>query len=327
MRVRGTLGTLNQLTICVGILAALLVNVALPATQWRFMFMLAVVPAVLLALGMLACPDSPRWLASSGQAASAEAAARKLWGPLGPTQLEHSSAASKGAGGAGSDAGSWADLLSLRYRRGVTIGCMLFLFQQFAGINALVYFSTDVFKAAGITSGTLASAAVGATNVIGTLVAASMMESAGRKQLLSNSFVGQGVAMLAMAAGFGMISLKPLSGTIAVAGTLAYIFAFALGAGPVPALMVPELNAAKIRGRAAAAAFGTHWVCNVVIGQTFMAAVAAYGLATVYTLFGAVALLAAWYVNNKVPETKGKTLEQIEAELSGGSAAAGGLKA
>jgi len=308
---RGALGAVNQLIICVGILGVLLVNVAFPATQWRSFFMLGAIPAGLLALGMLLSPESPRWLQSQGAAASAEAAARRLWGPAAAAEL----GTAPGAGGKPEPEVGVADMLGPRFRRGVFIGIILFAIQQFAGINALVYFSTSVFRQAGVTSDTLASAAVGATNVIGTIIAASIIERAGRKQLLINSYLGQAAAMFVMAAGFTLPALKDLSAPIAVCGTLAYILAFALGAGPVTGLFVPELNSSKIRGRAVAAAMTSHWVCNVAVGQTFISAVSNYGLATVYSFFGAVALLGALYVSTKVPETKGKSFEQIEAEL------------
>ncbi len=88
------------------------------------------------------------------------------------------------------------------------------------------------------------------------------------------------------------------------------------GAGPVTGLIVPELNPAESRGRAVSAAFVSHWVCNMAIGQTFLGAVAAYGLATVYAGFGAVALVGLMYISRAVPETKGKSFEQIQADLA-----------
>ncbi|PNH04298.1 Plastidic glucose transporter 4 [Tetrabaena socialis] len=353
-RIRGTLGTLNQLTICLGILGALLVNVVVPAAAWRTMFTWAALPAALLGLGMLLGPESPRWLASQRRHDEARAAALRLWGPSGPAELEVSRPAAaaaaakhagraaaaemerntpgegggraKGAGGglrngAGTECAGHGglSLLSGPAARPLVIGMLLFAFQQFAGVNALVYYSSSVFRQAGVTSDALASAAVGATNVFGTIIAAGLMDRAGRKQLLSNSFLGQAAAMFAMAAGFSLPALQPYAGGIAVVGTLAYILSFALGAGPVPGLIVPELNPLSNRGKAVAAAFVSHWICNVVVGQSFIGAVQSYGLAPVYTFFGLMALGGALFVKSQVPETKGKTLEEIEAELRTGA--------
>ncbi|MEW5317035.1 MAG: hypothetical protein WDW38_008366 [Sanguina aurantia] len=324
-RVRGTLGALNQLMICVGILAALLVNVVLPVEQWRAMFLLAVIPALVLGLGMLASPESPPWLAQAGNRASADAAARQLWGPSGPSELKgDTSTLAAGAGIAHWHRSGMAPH-SGAMPRPVLIGVVLFALQQFAGINAIVYFSTSVFRSAGVVSDTAASAAVGVTNVLGTIVAAWLMDRAGRKQLLGGSFLGQACAMFIMAAGFSLAALKPYAGSIAVAGTLLYVLSFAMGAGPVPGLIVPELNAAKIRGRAVAAAMTSHWICNVAVGQYFIQAVAAYGLSNVYIFFGSVALLGALYVEKAIPETKGKSLDAIQDELQGGSQKGGGF--
>ncbi len=101
---------------------------------------------------------------------------------------------------------------------------------------------------AGVQSGATASAVVGAMNVLGTVVAASAMDRAGRKQLLRLSFGGMGVAMLAMVAGLSLSSLAHLRGSIALFGTLAYVLTFSLGAGPVPGLLVPEITPARLRG-------------------------------------------------------------------------------
>lgn len=129
------------------------------------------------------------------------------------------------------------------------MGVSLFLLQQFAGINAIVYFSSAVFTEAGIANATIASAAVGLMNILGTVVAGSFMDKAGRKQLLSGSFFGMGTAMLMLAASMTIPALKVLSGPIALVGTLGYILAFALGCGPVPALLASEVFPMKVRSR------------------------------------------------------------------------------
>jgi len=308
-RARGALGSVNQLVICIGILGALLANVALPASAWRTMFGAAAVPAALLGVGMLFAPESPRWLASVGRATDADAAARALWGPGGPAELAAGAAAAAPANG-GAAAPSLADLFR---SRGVRVGCALFLLQQFSGINAIVYFSSSVFATAGVSNGAAASAAVGAVNVLGSAVAASLMDRAGRLTLLTASFGGMAAAMLVMAAGLGLPAFAPVAGPIALAGTLAYVAAFALGAGPVPGLLASEIAPARLRGRAVSAAMATHWVCNFVVGQAFLPTVSAVGVSGAYLFFAGVCLATIAFARAHVVETKGRTLEEIEA--------------
>ncbi|RWV99934.1 hypothetical protein GW17_00037130 [Ensete ventricosum] len=131
--------------------------------RWRTMFAVAIFPAVLMALGMAVCPESPRWLFQQGKLSQAETAMKKLYGKEKVAEVMHGLRAG-GEGSTEPDAG-WFDLFSKRYRKVVSVGAALFLFQQFAGINAVVYYSTAVFRSAGISSDVAASALVGASNV------------------------------------------------------------------------------------------------------------------------------------------------------------------
>ena len=207
-------------------------------------------------------------------------------------------------GGKDGGAGSWAELVSSRYGRLTLAGCGLFFIQQFAGINAVVYFSSDVFRHAGLQSAALGSAAVGLTNVAFTACAGMLLDRFGRKPLLGGSFAGMGAAMALLAAALALPQLQPWAGPLALAGTLAYVASFAMGAGPVPALLISELFPARLRGKAQAAAMGAHWVSNFFIGQTFLSAVAAVGVARVYAAFAAVCFCGVLFVRVLVPETR-----------------------
>ncbi|PHT56679.1 Plastidic glucose transporter 4 [Capsicum baccatum] len=188
--IRGTLGTVNQLFICIGILAALVAGLPLSGNPlwWRTMFGISLIPSVLLALGMAFSPESPRWLYQQGRISEAETSIKRLYGKERVAEvmgdLEDAS-----QGSSEPDAG-WLDLFSSRYWKVVSIGAAMFLFQQLAGINAVVYYSTAVFRSAGITSDVAASALVGSANVFGTMVASSLMDKQGRKSLLLISFSG-----------------------------------------------------------------------------------------------------------------------------------------
>lgn len=314
--IRGALGSVNQLFICIGILLALVAGLPLAGNPlwWRTMFGIAIVPSVLLALGMALSPESPRWLYQQGKISQAEKAIKTLYGKERVAEIMHDFAAAK-QGSSEPEAG-WFDLFSTRYWKVVSVGAALFLFQQLAGINAVVYYSTAVFRSAGIASDVAASALVGASNVIGTAIASSLMDRQGRKSLLITSFSGMAASMLLLSLSFTWKVLTPYSGTLAVLGTVLYVLSFSLGAGPVPALLLPEIFASRIRAKAVALSLGMHWVSNFVIGLYFLSFVNKFGISSVYLGFSIVCLLAVLYIAGNVVETKGRSLEEIERALN-----------
>lgn len=314
--IRGTLGSVNQLFICIGILAALVAGLPLAKNPlwWRTMFGIAVIPSVLLALGMAFSPESPRWLVQQRKIPQAEQAIKTLYGKDRVAEVMADLSAA-GQGSSEPDAG-WLDLFSSRYGKVVSVGAALFLFQQLAGINAVVYYSTSVFRSAGIASDVAASALVGAANVFGTMVASSLMDKQGRKSLLVTSFSGMAASMLLLSLSFTWKVLAPYSGPLAVTGTVLYVLSFSLGAGPIPALLLPEIFASRIRAKAVSLSLGMHWVSNFVIGLYFLSVVTKFGISKVYLGFASVCLLGVMYIAANVVETKGRSLEEIERELN-----------
>ncbi|CAM8997944.1 unnamed protein product [Rhodiola kirilowii] len=314
--IRGTLGSVNQLFICIGILGALVAGLPLSGNPlwWRTMFALAVVPSILLAIGMAFSPESPRWLFQQGKIAQAEKAIKTLYGKERVADImQDLTTASQGS--KEPEAG-WFDLFSKRYWKVVSVGAALFLFQQFAGINAVVYYSTAVFRSAGIASDVAASALVGAANVFGTMIASSLMDRQGRKSLLITSFSGMAASMLLLSLSFTWKALAPYSAPLSVIGTVLYVLSFSLGAGPVPALLLPEILSSRIRAKAVSLALGTHWVANFAIGLYFLSVVNKFGISAVYLGFSTVCVLAVLYIAANVVETKGRSLEEIELALS-----------
>uniref|UniRef100_A0A6N2LBG9 Major facilitator superfamily (MFS) profile domain-containing protein n=1 Tax=Salix viminalis TaxID=40686 RepID=A0A6N2LBG9_SALVM len=314
--IRGALGSVNQLFICIGILLALVAGLPLAGNSiwWRTMFGISAVPAVLLALGMAFSPESPRWLFQQGKFSEAEKSIKTLYGKERVADvMTDLTVASQGS--AEPEAG-WFDLFSSRYWKVVSVGVALFFFQQMAGINAVVYYSTAVFRSAGIASDVAASALVGASNVFGTTIASSLMDRQGRKSLLITSFFGMAASMLLLSLSFTWKVLAPYSGTLAVLGTVCYVLSFSLGAGPVPALLLPEIFASRIRAKAVALSLGMHWAANFVIGLYFLSFVNKFGISSVYLGFSVICLSAVLYIAANVVETKGRSLEEIERALN-----------
>lgn len=314
--IRGALGSVNQLFICIGILAALVAGLPLARNPlwWRTMFGVAVVPSILLALGMAFSPESPRWLFQQGKISEAEKSIKTLNGKERVAEVMND--LREGLQGSSEQEAGWFDLFSGRYWKVVSVGAALFLFQQLAGINAVVYYSTSVFRSAGIASDVAASALVGASNVFGTAIASSLMDRQGRKSLLITSFAGMAASMMLLSLSFTWSALAPYSGTLAVLGTVLYVLSFSLGAGPVPALLLPEIFASRIRAKAVALSLGMHWISNFVIGLYFLSVVNKFGISTVYLGFSGVCLLAVMYIAGNVVETKGRSLEEIERALN-----------
>ncbi|KAF5737736.1 Plastid hexose transporter isoform 2 [Tripterygium wilfordii] len=314
--IRGTLGSVNQLFICIGILAALVAGLPLAGNPlwWRTMFGISAIPAILLALGMSFCPESPRWLFQQGKFSDADKSIKTLYGKERVTEVMQDLTATT-QGSVEPEAG-WLDLFSSRYWKVVSVGAALFLFQQLAGINAVVYYSTSVFRSAGIASDVAASALVGASNVFGTAVASSLMDRQGRKSLLMTSFSGMAASMLLLSLSLSWKVLAPYSGALTVIGTVLYVLSFSLGAGPVPALLLPEIFASRIRAKAVALSLGMHWISNFIIGLYFLSVVNKFGISRVYLGFATICLLAAVYITGNVVETKGRSLEEIERALN-----------
>jgi len=309
---RGVLGSLNQILICAGILLALVAGLPLASNPdaWRNMFFLGAVPALLLLLLAPSIPETPAWLCNRGRASDAAASALRLWGE------SKAEAPAEAPSERKADEGSWAQLLAPEYRKATSLAVGLYLLQQAAGINAVVFFSNSVFKAAGIANETLASAAVGLLNLVATALSAPQLDSRGRRPLLLTSFLCMALCMALLAAALSLKQLAGLSATLSLLGTLGYVAAFAIGVGPVPSLLVQELFPASMRSKGAAVAMLSHWTFAIAVGQYFPVAVEAVGVAAVYVFFSFVCVCGALVVSAFVPETRGRSHSQVQAALS-----------
>lgn len=196
------------------------------------------------------------------------------------------------------------------------IGGSLFVLQQFAGINGVLYFSSLTFQDVGITSSALASLLVGLTNFAGAVCASYLIDKEGRQKLLIGSYTGMAVSMFIVVGAISFPLDEQLSHDLSILGTLLYIFTFAIGAGPVTGLIIPELSSNRTRGKIMGFSFMTHWVCNFVVGLLFLDLVEKLGVAPVYATFGGVSLLAAMFAYYFTVETKGRSLEEIEMSLN-----------
>ncbi|KAJ0075914.1 hypothetical protein Patl1_34259 [Pistacia atlantica] len=312
--VRGAFGSSTQIAACLGILGALFIG--LPAKEvvgwWRICFWVSTIPAALLALSMEFCAESPHWLFKKGRGAEAEAEFEKLLGGL---HVKHSMAElSKSDRGDEAEVVKLSELIFGRHSRVVFIGSALFALQQLSGINAVFYFSSTVFKNAGVPSD-FANICVGIANLSGSIIATILMDKLGRKVLLLGSFLGMAVAMgLQVIAATSLVSS---SGALylSLGGMLMFVLTFSLGAGPVPTLLLSEIFPSRIRAKAMAVCMAVHWVINFFVGLFFLRLLKQLGPLILYTIFGFFCLVAVIFVKKNVMETKGKSLQEIEIAL------------
>ncbi|XP_015881191.3 probable plastidic glucose transporter 1 isoform X2 [Ziziphus jujuba] len=314
---RGSLGSLCQIGTCLGIIASLFLGIPSESDPhwWRLMLYTASVPGFILALGMQFAVDSPRWLCKVGRMSDAKAVIQSLWGESEVERaIEDFQSVIKDDG---SDMESrWLELLQEPHSRAAFIGGALFILQQFSGINAVLYFSSLTFQDVGITSSASASVLVGITNFAGALGALYLIDRQGRQKLLIGSYLGMGVSMLLVVFAITFPLDGELGHNLSILGTLLYIFTFAVGAGPVTGLIIPEISSSRTRGKIMGFSFSTHWVCNFLVGLFFLELVEKFGVAPVYACFGGTSLLAAVFATYFVVETKGRSLEEIEMSLN-----------
>lgn len=310
--IRGTLVTVFQLAVTVGILVAYVIALAFaPTAQWRWMLGLGVLPGAVLAAGMWAMPESPRWLVRVGRRPEAAAVLVQLRGTDAVNaEIDEIEVDLRREG-----AGSWAELLDPGLRPALLVGIGLAVVQQVTGINAIIYYAPQIFTSAGISSDSTALAAtigIGVINVAATFIAIGLVDRAGRKPLLIAGLAGMilSLAIVALAfdeAGKGGETLSVL--TVGAVG--AYIVSFAFSLGPVVWLMISEIYPIRVRAQAVAVSTAANWAANFAVSLLFPVMRSDLGSPATFLIYAVLGLLSVFFILAKVPETKNKTLEEI----------------
>jgi sugar porter (SP) family MFS transporter len=312
-RVRGGLVSLNQLAITSGILVSYLIDYGLSDSgNWRLMFGLAAVPAVLLFVGMLFQQESPHWLIRQGRDDEARQVLRRLRdeGDI-DAEIRDVHEVSR-------QEGSYRDLISPRVRPLVYVGVLLAVFQQITGINTVIYYAPTLLQGAGLgnNAALLANVVNGCVNVGMTIVAIWLLDKVGRRPLLLSGTAGMAVGMVIVGCAFiGGSDLHGAAAGVAIAGLLIYTGSFAIGLGPVFWLLIAEIYPLRIRGAAMSVASMANWGANFVVTISFLTLLNAISGVGVFFLFGFLTVVALAYFWRKVPETKGRSLSEIEREL------------
>jgi SP family xylose:H+ symportor-like MFS transporter len=313
---RGHLVTYQQIAIVGGMVIVYFVNWAIASqgndawvlsTGWRYMLLSGAIPAGLFLLLLLVVPETPRWLVMKGHKDKAEAVLRRL-----SSEDEARAVLAEIEGSLSHTSGKLFAFGGLV----VFVGIMLSVFQQFVGINAVLYYAPLMFENMGATtdSALLQTIIVGVANVAFTLVALVTVDRWGRKPLLVLGALVMAASMITL----GFLFSTNHVGVVALVAVVAYIAGFALSWGPVVWVLLSEIFPNAIKGKAMALAVAMQWIANLFVSWTFKVLIGNSALNALfnhgfpYWIYGAMSVLAALFVLRYVPETKGRTLESIQ---------------
>ncbi|MGB7978899.1 MAG: sugar porter family MFS transporter [Chlamydiales bacterium] len=307
---RGALVSLNQLCITIGILIAYIVTFSFSAkSDWRDMFAFAFIPIGLQFIGLFFIPETPSWLQSHHRKAEAEKILHRIQVSSHrhtPVDIDNEDSSTSKT--------HWKALLAPSVRKPFLIGIGVAVFQSITGINTVIYYAPQIFQLAGYEAAQTALFAtilVGAVNVLVTIIALWLIDRIGRRPLLIAGLIGMAAALLVL--GFSFLTHSEASGLTAVVALLVFVGFFAVSLGPVAWLIISEVYPLGIRGRAMGIATFSNWVCNYFVSLTFLTLIQLLGTAGTFWLYAIICFLGLWFVIKLVPETKGKTFEQIQA--------------
>jgi SP family xylose:H+ symportor-like MFS transporter len=321
-QIRGKMVSYNQLAIVSGMLIVYFINYLIASTGalqwniasgWRWMFASEALPAALFLIMLLLVPNSPRWLIKQGREQEAMDVLNQISGPQ-KAQIEAEEIRSALA----METGSLTQLFKSGLRLVLIIGVMLAILQQVTGINVFLYYAPEIFKNLG--SGTdiafLQTIIVGAFNLGFTIIAIHSVDRWGRKPLMLIGSAGMGLCL----AGMGLAAFYSQTAIWVLVFVLGYISFFALSVGPVTWVILSEIYPTRIRGRALSIATFFLWSANWLVSQTFPMLdenpflVGMFNHAFSFWLYGLLCVVLFVFVWKGVPETKGKSLEEIEKE-------------
>ncbi len=327
-RVRGSMISMYQLMITIGIVLAFLSNTWLgkyaviggtTGGHWRLMLGIIALPAAVMFLGVLFLPESPRWLFLKGNKEMAVSVFQRMRLPTADitrevTEIEESLRVKQG--------GFRLLLDNPNFLRAVGLGIGLQIIQQLTGINVVMYYAPRIFKIAGFISteqqlwGTVI---VGFTNVLATFIAIAFVDRLGRKPIMYAGFAVMGTAMVAVGTLFNMdLEKSPALGNYAIGALLLFIVGFAMSAGPIIWVICAEIFPLSGRDLGVTFSTATNWIVNAVVGGTFLTLLNTLGNGKTFLLYGGLNVLFVVFFLLFVPETKGVSLERIEANLLSG---------
>ncbi|MBW7982955.1 sugar porter family MFS transporter [Enterobacillus tribolii] len=320
-KIRGSMISMYQLMITIGILAAYLSDTAFSYTgAWRWMLGVITIPAVLLLIGVIFLPDSPRWLASRGSHEQAKRVLERLRDTSEQARDElneiRESLKLKQTG--------WTLFKENKnFRRAVFLGVLLQVMQQFTGMNVIMYYAPKIFELAGFASteqqmwGTVI---VGLVNVLATFIAIGLVDRWGRKPTLILGFIVMALGMGILGTMLNIGITSAFSQYFAIIMLLMFIVGFAMSAGPLIWVLCSEIQPLKGRDFGITCSTATNWIANMIVGATFLSMLNSLGSAHTFWVYAALNVVFIILTIALVPETKNISLEHIERNLMSGKA-------
>jgi len=307
-RIRGLLVSVNQLAIVTGILLSYSVNYGLTGVgpaNWRWMFASAAVPSAFFLVTLLSVPESPRWLVQKGRDAEAENILSRIKGrEAAQTEIHAIRAAVAEESG---------NVFDAAFRKPLVVAVLIGLFSQFTGINTIIYYGSLVFLEhvpnQTASSALFANVMIGAINFIATILGMYLIDRAGRKPLMTSAFAGMGAALVGVAASIHFHG-PPFAVLLFV---LVYVACFAVGIGTGTWVLMSEICPNRIRGRAMSIATLFLWCGTLIVTLTFLSLVRVLTAPGAFLLYAVICVAAVLFVKMVVPETKGRSLEEIES--------------
>lgn len=312
---RGKITGLGQLMVVSGILIAYIVDYSLSSSDaWRWMLGVSIIPAVVLATGMVAMPETPRWLVTRGRLDAARDSLRRLHAADPERELHEisttllSESATRRTGAA-----LWRALAAPRLRRSVIGAASIAILVQFIGTNSILYYAPTTLIHAGFAehAAITANISVGVANVLFTLLGLAVVDKVRRRQLLSVGVIGMGASMVVLAIISATTSASTSQAWLTLVFLVVFLAFFACTWGVCVRIVVAELFPASIRGSAAGIVLVLNWLANFVVGQWFPTLLATSATAA-FALFAGVAVIALLFVRLVLPETSGRSLEDLE---------------
>jgi SP family galactose:H+ symporter-like MFS transporter len=312
---RGALVSLNQLAITIGILCSYLINYAFTniGGSWRWMFGIGLVPAILLSVGMIFLPESPRWLVKQNMI---DKAVKTLQHLRKKTDVSHEITEIKNSLTVRHT--NFSEIFSPWIRPVLFLGAALGFIQQATGINTIIYYAPTIFQMAGFhdaSSSILATVGIGIVNVLATIFAIFYLDKLGRRPLLLIGLVGMCISLLMISYVFhdsaNIVHLR----WVAMFCTFTYIICFAFSLGAILWLVVSEIFPLEVRATAMSVAVFSCWFWNFAVSATFLSLLAYLGPSHTFLLYAVVCMGSLVFCYYKAPETRGVTLEQIEENI------------